>query len=115
MRRHWRFEPAGPKRTQEMTKWVPGLLAFLVVSAGERCSGDDFIQAPEPGSTETGTLYPFLLNQMLSPIPTMRYQQVYNSSLFTNADPRSIYLTTLTFRGRAQEFGAGTDVSSMQI
>jgi hypothetical protein len=47
----------------------------------------------------------------------MRYQQVFEAYLFTNANPRSIYITTLQFTGvpTPGPFGAGTTVASMQI
>jgi hypothetical protein len=46
----------------------------------------------------------------------MRYQQVYNSSLFSNASPGSIYVTTLTFYGDfVNPPSYGWIVPSMQI
>ena len=59
---------------------------------------------PVAGPTETGTIFPFLIKQTdtcvnTNPIVNMRYQQVYNSSLFTNfttLDPSLVYVTSLT-------------------
>src|SRR5438093_11744278 len=63
--------------------------------------GDEFIIAPHEGPTATGTIYPFLIKQIdyspTAPKPTMRYQQVYNNSLFTNVDRSLIYATSLSF------------------
>src|SRR5262249_50460401 len=87
-----------------MRQW---LLIVLLGGTGQFCRGDTFVFGPTPppgpigGPTQTGTIYPFLIKEILAgptaPKPTMRYQQVYNASLFTNLDPGLIYVTTLTF------------------
>jgi hypothetical protein len=72
------------------------LCVLLAASAGPRCRGDTVIDAPTPGPTETNSLYPLLIKQAgLTNPPSMRYQQVYNSTLFTNLDSTNI--TTLRF------------------
>jgi hypothetical protein len=49
------------------------------------------------------------------PFSTMRYQQVYSSSLFTNVDPRFIYLPTLQFFiGTTNGFSPWT-IPNMQV
>src|ERR1044071_11828 len=75
------------------------LLMVALATSGLIALGDDFIAAPSRGQPG-GTLYPFLLKQTAqsaNPFFTMRYQQVYNRSLFTNINPDSIYLTILNF------------------
>jgi len=73
------------------------------------------------GSTYTGTILPFLIKQINNnsssngPVPTIRYQQVYNQSLFTNLDPSLIYVTTLTVFPFSTNYLYGWIVPKMQI
>jgi hypothetical protein len=81
------------------------LFFSILVIAGwvSQAIADAFIQAPTVGGpqTYTNSIFPFLIKQIDAPetvsMPTVRYQQVYNQSLFTNLDPRLIYLTSLSF------------------
>lgn len=97
----------------------PWLLILFLGATSQLCRGDDLIIAPHQGPTGTGTIFPFLIKETCpycTNKPTMRYQQVYNSSLFTNASHGSIYVTTLTFYG-ASAASPSVDwiVPSMQI
>ncbi len=71
---------------------------ILVVGTAQVGRGDATMIVPHGGPQgvppQTGTQFPFLISQAFpgSGIPTMRYQQVYNSSLFTNVDPSLIYI-----------------------
>lgn len=75
---------------------VAPMAILLIVTSITRSGADAFVVGPMPPPgpiprpTETGTGLPFLASQM-------RYQQVYNASLFTNVDTNLIYVTTLTF------------------
>src|SRR5579859_7589175 len=94
MHRFWHFKGRTPPG------WLVAVLALVL--AGVHVTADDFIIAPTfAGNTATGTIFPFLINETditsAPPVPTMRYQQVYNASLFTNANPGLIYVTTLAF------------------
>ncbi len=82
--------------------------AAIVLGAmlGLRCWADAWVIAPTLGPFEfdtnkLDTLLPFLIKETVpsggTEIPTMRYQQVYDRSLFTNVDPRFIYVSTITF------------------
>ena len=80
------------------------LTAILVgLSIVGHSRADDLIFCPSfPRLGSTGANIPFLIKEFCTYCPntnkpTMRYQQVYNRSLFTNANPTSIYVTTLTF------------------
>jgi hypothetical protein len=96
-------------------------VATLLTISLLKADADDFILAPAlAGPTNTtNTILPFLIKETTAyttNIPTMRYQQVYNSSLFTNASASSIYVTTLAFF--SYEFGPPPldwIVPSMQI
>jgi len=91
------------------------LLLLVIAWVGLRCHGDDFVMAPTPNpAAETGSMFPFLIKQMgNTPTPTMRYQQVYNATLFSNVNPANIFVTTLTiFLGNNV---IGWTVPSMQI
>ena len=60
---------------------------------------DDLVLGPNPGPSGTASIFPFLIKQLGgASTPTMRYQQVYSSSLFTNVNPASIYVTSFEFR-----------------
>jgi len=80
---------------------------------------DAFVLAPIQTPTEVGTIFPFLIKQIDGPLtatmPTIRYQQVYNWSLFTNLAPSLIYVTTLTFVIGSTNFVSGWSVPKMQI
>lgn len=57
---------------------------------------DDYVLAPTPRTFYyTSNTYPFLIKQ--NHLTSMRYQQVYNGSLFTNISSNSIYVTLLKF------------------
>src|SRR5437016_150852 len=87
------------------------------------CRADVFIIAPTPPGGQVGgpgwveTFFPFFLQQItVSPFSSMRYQQVYNSSVFSNVAPRCIYVTTLTFfQGFSQQGSTLLTVTNMQI
>jgi hypothetical protein len=101
------------------------LALLLALGSAQACGADVFIIAPDPygtvgGSNETGTIYPFLVKQIQAlpnppPVPTIRYQQVYNSSLFTNVDPQIIYVTSLRFYGYFPSPPSAWGVPNMQI
>jgi hypothetical protein len=81
---------------------------------------DSFITGPTPGTTETTSIFPFLIKQANVPLttnlPSIRYQQVYNATLFTNLDSSLIYLTTLTFLLESDvNRGSFWTVTNMQI
>jgi hypothetical protein len=105
----------------EARSWLFAMLMSLLYGAGNIQHGlaDDFIIAPHLSIGPTGTIYPFLIKELglsSTNIPTMRYQQVYMSSLFTNASAGSIYVTTLTFYGDSVDPPSnGWTVPSMQI
>ena len=70
-----------------------------------RFSADGFVTAPS-GANEAFVLDPFLIKEYGVSYPTnfsMRYQQVYNASLFTNLDSSLVYVSTLTFRLESPE------------
>jgi hypothetical protein len=86
-----------------MKRWRATVLAFIGL---QTVSGDTLVFAPalRPGNVgdppQTGTWYPFL-SKLTVPawsvdVPTMRYQQVCAASLFTNAGPAMIYVTSVT-------------------
>src|ERR1051325_2437582 len=102
------------------------VMVILLSAFRQICCADAFIIGPTPppgsigGPTEVGTIYPFLIKQLdlhpTAPKPTMRYQQVYNSSLFTNLDPSLIYVSTLTFFPHVTEPPiCGWTVPQMQV
>jgi hypothetical protein len=93
-------------------------LVFLLLLTGgwNYCVGDEFILAPSApgGPTETANGYPFLIKQL--PIVSMRYQQVYNASLFTNVDASLFYVTSLNFLIYAKGPAANPwTITNMQI
>src|SRR5436190_1106173 len=75
------------------------LVALMILCAYFPCTADVFVAAPSPSGATSMTYYPFLLKQD----PTypnsysMRYQQVFSSSLFTNLDSGLINIVTLAF------------------
>jgi len=92
------------KQKLMFTKRVRLFLIILLVACGRgHCFADAFIQAPTVGGpqTYTNSIFPFLIKQIDAPstatMPTIRYQQVYNQSLFTNLYPSLIYVTSLSF------------------
>lgn len=94
------------------------LFAFIITG---RCFGDALIIAPTPGAvggpTDTATPIPFLTRMItVAPFHSMRYQQVYNASLFTNVDSSLIYISTFTFY--LDDFGSGSfawTITNMQV
>jgi hypothetical protein len=85
-----------------------------------RFSPDSFITGPTPGTAETNTIFPFLIKLANYPLITnpltMRYQQVYNATLFTNLDSDLIYITTLTFLLESDKNrGSFWTVTNMQV
>ena len=72
-------------------------VCVLVIAIGQWCWGDTFISAPTQSPRETNSLFPLLVKQAgFTNPPTMRYQQVYRSTLFTNLD--SDYVKKLSFK-----------------
>src|SRR5579859_1863537 len=73
--------------------------AFACVLVGglvpQLSRADEFVGGPTPGITYTSTVVPFLIQEL--GYTSMRYQQVYNSSLFTNIDASLVYVTTMKF------------------
>ena len=68
----------------------------MLSSATSLCCADTTILAPTRGSMETNSFYPLLIKQAgFTNPPTMRYQQVYKSSLFANLD--GLYIKKLFF------------------
>jgi hypothetical protein len=94
---------------------------MLLAMASTASLADSFVYAPSQTVTGTqeGTYYPFLIQELSaypSAAPTMRYQQVCNGSLFTNLDPRIVYVTSLRFEAAdGSPPGWGGTVPSMQI
>jgi hypothetical protein len=103
-----------------MKTWFLTALTVLLVRPAW---GDTSVLAPPMrgpiGSPpQTTTLLPFAIQQsglFGGPvIPSMRYQQVYSASLFTNVDPTLIYVTTLVPDMSPDYHYSGT-VPKMQI
>ncbi|HEV2209970.1 MAG TPA: hypothetical protein VG167_14410 [Verrucomicrobiae bacterium] len=89
-------------------------LLTAVMECCQWCRAESFVLAPTPGTTYLSNALPFLVKD--SGYPSLRYQQVYNSSLFTNVDPACIYVTTMTFY--LDFYGQGAQywvVTNMQI
>src|SRR5438445_8006219 len=85
------------KDSNTMKRWLVG---FSVAAVCLPCGSDSFVLAPTPSGPvgnpyDTSTVAPFLIWEI--GWTSMRYQQVYNSSSFTNVDPSLIYITTITF------------------
>jgi hypothetical protein len=90
------------------------LVVLFAAMLRSPCLGDAFVVGPTPNSSaETSTPLPFLLREVYPHPATMRYQQVYNASLFTNVDPVFIYVTVLSFAVVGS--GGGWTVTNMQI
>ncbi len=92
-------------------KW----LVVLFLSAIDlQCRGDAFIIAPTPTGPEAETFVPFFLQQVR--LTSMRYQQVYDASVFSNVPPECIYVTTLTFfQGFSQKGSTLLTITNMEI
>jgi hypothetical protein len=97
-------------------------IILVLVSAGRIGLADDFERSPTlgPGPMTNGaannvqTPFPFLIKQ--ARWASMRYQQVYAASSFTNVPADFVYLTTISFFMNAQSnrlYGWG--IPSMQI
>ncbi|HXT40457.1 MAG TPA: hypothetical protein VN887_10595 [Candidatus Angelobacter sp.] len=100
-----------------MKRW---LLTLFIGAIHECCPADAFIIAPTPppgpgpGPAYTATFFPFFLQQIQ--LNSMRYQQVYNASVFTNVAPECIYITTLTFiQSFNQQGTTKLTITNMQI
>jgi len=82
------------------------------------CLADAFVgaptRAPVGGPADTSSVFPFLVKQML--LSSMRYQQIYAASSFTNVPKECTYITTLTFLGDDfQTYAPRWTVTNMQI
>ncbi len=104
-------------RRDNIKAWLT-LLFFSAVNLP--CRADAFIIAPTPppgpvtGPGYIETFFPFFLQQIQ--LSSMRYQQVYNASVFSNVPPECIYVTTLTFvQGFTQQGSTLLTVTNMQI
>jgi hypothetical protein len=103
-----------------MQNWLA--IVFLLTTAQMGRSDTNMIVPPYQGvqgtPPQTGTQFPFLISQTFpsGAITNMRYQQVYNSSLFTNLDPSLIYITSLSFLSYTP-YGPylGTPIPKMQV
>lgn len=74
------------------------LIAIIIAVPLGQTLADAFVgapSAPSPGPMETPSVLPFAINW--AGFSSMRYQQIYNASLFTNVGSDFIYITTLTF------------------
>ncbi len=95
------------------------MATVFVAMTALRVLGDSFVSAPHLGPTDAGSFYPFLIKETVtsggSNTPSMRYQQVYDRSVFTNVDPRFIYVSTVTFFMYGTNGVFGWTVPSMQI
>src|SRR6266568_249613 len=112
MQRCWRFSRyAMENQRHRIKKW----LVVLFLSAIDlQCRGDAFIIAPTPTGPEAETFVPFFLQQVR--LTSMRYQQVYNASVFSSVPPECIYVTTLTFfQGFSQKGSTLLTITSMEI
>lgn len=90
------------------------LLTLFMGAIPHWCLGDAFVIAPTPTGGTTESLFPFFLQQVQ--LTSMRYQQVYNASVFSNVAPECIYVTTLTFiQGFSQQGSTVLTVTNMQI
>ena len=80
---------------------IKSLLPTLFLAAFNLMGRTDvFIIAPTPtgplpGPSYVATFFPFFLQQIQ--LTSMRYQQVYSASVFSNVPPECLYVTTLTF------------------
>src|SRR5438045_1421790 len=84
----------------EATHFLAALLALHALSC--RAQQAYSVSAPSgswSGPTVTSTIYPFFTEQgtIYTNFSTMRYQQVYNRSLFTNLATNLIYVTSIAF------------------
>ena len=102
------------KQRQRILRW---LLALLLATTDGLCCADVFIIGPFPppgGQGNTDTFFPFFLQQIR--LQSMRYQQVYNASVFSNVPPECIYISTLAFfQGSSQSGCTILTVTNMQI
>src|SRR2546430_17153111 len=96
------------------------LLTLLMIAATQTCLGDALVIAPAPppgpvgGPGYTETFFPFFLQQIQ--LKSLRYQQIYSASLFSNVPPECIYITTLTFsQGYTQQGLTLLTITNMQI
>ena len=97
-----------------------GLLTLLLATISVWCRADSVaIVAPTPSGPvgnpyDTATVFPFLIKQInVSPFSSLRYQQVYNASVFTNVDAEFVYITAFGFRVEPGQFP--WTVTNMQI
>ncbi len=95
------------------------LLATISQSCLEDALADAVVLAPTPSGPvgnpyDTATFFPFLIKEVtVSAFSSMRYQQVYNASVFANVDPKFIYITVFGFR--LDRSGFPWTVTNMQI
>lgn len=92
-----------------------GRLSILcMIGAAQWAVGDKFVIAPASTGLTTETFFPFFLQQIQ--MSSMRYQQVYNASVFSNVPPECIYVSTLTFfEGFTQQGLTSLTITNMQI
>src|SRR5437868_6418271 len=91
------------------------LLILMFGCPATKAAGNAFIGGPTPqGLTETSNALPLLVKQVS--MPQLRYQQVFNASLFTNVNPNLIYVTTLyVFLAPSARSAAPWTITNMQI
>src|SRR6266404_6098489 len=82
-------------------------------------TGTAFIVVPDGLRYQEGnsfTLWPFLIQQVSSAVPSIRYQQVYDASAFSQIEPRGAFLTRLFMRASTNtSFGAMGVSTNVQI
>src|ERR1044071_949835 len=97
-------------------KWLTPMIGLLVTVCELSGAGAAFIVVPNGLRYQGGnsyTFWPFLIQQSPA-IPSMRYQQVYDSSAFSAIQPPGAYLTRLFMRSSTNfprgSFGTSTNV-----
>src|SRR5438874_10645957 len=99
-------------------RWAITLAAALPWTSALALSGTAFIVVPEGLRYQVGnsqTLWPFLMQQ--SPeVPSMRYEQVYDASAFSQIEPPGAFLTRFFMRASTNTFaGARGITTNIQI
>jgi len=96
-----------------MRRW---LLTLLIYAIHESCRADCVVPSPTPAGPvgnpyDSETLLPFLIKQVGA--TSLRYQQVYNASVFTNIDRACVYITLFGFS--MDRSGLPWTIDNMQI
>lgn len=105
------------KRNWIRAPWRGGL---VILACAINCwlRGDCFVVAPvavgpQPDQYDTATEFPLLIKELS--LQSMRFQQVFSASSFTNIDPTCIFVTAMTFFMEPRNPSMGWTLSSLQI